>query len=77
MEEKDKICADIIKKAVDIIGGVSRTAGILEVSGTTVYGWLWGKRKPEPINCLKIQKATKGKIKAKDILPDYEWEKVL
>lgn len=66
-----------MKKAVEIVGSVARLAGIIEVSGTTVYSWLWGKSIPDPINCLKIQKATKGKVKAKDIRPDYEWDKVI
>lgn len=68
---------DQMKKAVDIVGSVARLAGIVEVSGTTVYSWLWGKSIPDPINCLKIQKATKGQVRARDIRPDYEWDKVL
>ncbi len=77
MPPKKKYNVEKVKKAVEIIGSISRLAGIIEVSQTTLYKWTWGTATPDPINCLKIQKATGGKIKARDILPDYEWDKVL
>lgn len=77
MSLKKEYNIEEIKRAVEIIGSVARLAGIIEVSGTTLYKWMWGQAVPDPINCLKIQKATKGKVKAKDIRPDYEWDKVI
>lgn len=66
-----------IRKAIDIIGSTAKLARSLEITSATVYNWLWGKSIPDPINCLKIQKATKGQVRARDIRPDYEWDKVL
>ena len=66
-----------IKEAADIFGSAIKLARAIEVGETNVYRWISGKVIPDPINCLRIQKVTKGKIKAKDILPDYEWDKIL
>jgi len=68
---------DEIRRAVEIVGSVIRLAGILRVGQLSVYKWLNGKGIPDPINCLKIEKATQGQVKARDIRPDYEWDDVI
>lgn len=68
---------DEIKRAVKILGSVMKLARALEVGELSVYRWTSGKSAPDPINCLKIQKLTNGQVKAKDIRPDYEWDKVI
>ena len=77
MKKNETSVNEYIQQAIDIVGSTAKLARQLEITSATVYNWLWGKTIPDPINCLKIQKATKGKVKAKDIRPDYEWEKVL
>lgn len=66
-----------IKRAADIVGSYHKLSLLLGVSVVNVYKWRDGKSTPDPINCLKIQKLTNGQVKAKDIRPDYEWDKVI
>jgi len=68
---------DEIKRAVKLLGSVMKLARALEVGELSVYRWTSGKSAPDPINCLKIQKLTNGLVKARDIRPDYEWDKVI
>ena len=75
--QKEKFDKEKIKDAIDIAGSAVKLARILGVGVVAVYAWVHGRSAPDPINCLKIQKATGGKIKARDIRPDYEWDKVL
>ncbi len=66
-----------VREAADILGSAMKLAREIGVGEVAVYKWIHAKSIPDPINCLKIQKATKGKVKAKDIRPDYEWDKVI
>ncbi len=77
MPEEKKANIEEIKRAASIVGSPTRLAWALEVSYNTVYSWMNGKFAPDPINCLKIQKVTKGQVQARDILPNYEWDKIL
>jgi DNA-binding transcriptional regulator YdaS (Cro superfamily) len=63
-----------INKAIEIIGGGEKLARKLEVSYQTVLNWRNGFMVPSMPNCIKIEKATEGKVKREDILPDYPWD---
>ena len=65
---------EAIKRAIEIIGSPADMAKKLNVSYHTVLTWKNGRSSITTTNCMKIEKATEGKIKAKDILPDYPWE---
>jgi DNA-binding transcriptional regulator YdaS (Cro superfamily) len=65
-----------ILKAIEILGGLTMFARKINVSYQTALDWKHGRRTPTPLNCMRIEKATEGKIKAEDILPDYRWEEL-
>lgn len=67
---------DSIAKAIEIIGGGERLARKIETSYQTVLNWKNGFSVPSIVNCVKIEKATEGKIKREDILPDYPWDEL-
>ena len=66
-----------IREASDIIGSGLKLANAINISQALIYRWMTGTAQPSPIACLRIQKATKGQVRARDIRPDYEWDKVL
>ncbi len=68
---------EAIKKAIAILGSGWKLAKKIGVNPPTVYSWTSGQRSPDPINCLRIQKATEGQVKARDILPNYDWDNVI
>ena len=65
-----------IAKAIEIIGGGERLARKIETSYQTVLNWKNGFSVPSIINCVKLEKATDGKVKREDILPDYPWDEL-
>jgi DNA-binding transcriptional regulator YdaS (Cro superfamily) len=67
---------DPILESIKILGGVRQMAIKISVSYQSVLDWKNKRRTPTPVNCLKIEKATEGKIKAEDILPDYKWSEL-
>ena len=67
---------EMIRKAIDIMGGLTSLSVKINVSYQSVLDWKHGRRVPGPINCQKIEKATDGQVKAKDILPDYPWDEL-
>jgi len=73
---KQKANLEMIKKAIDILGGLTKLSKNANVSYQSVVDWKGGRKTPSPISCQKIEKATDGKVKAKDILPDYPWEEL-
>jgi len=66
-----------IMKAVEYFGSSVKLARAIEVRELSVYNWIHGRSIPDPINCLKIQKVTNGQVKARDIRPNYEWDKII
>jgi DNA-binding transcriptional regulator YdaS (Cro superfamily) len=76
MASRQKSNTEILKKAIDIVGGLTQLSIKVNVSYQTVLDWKHGRRIPNPTNCQKIEKATNGKIKAEEILPDYPWHEV-
>ena len=65
-----------IQNAVDHFGGRVNLAKAVNISYQTISDWVNEKKTPSLDNCIKIEKATGGKVKAKDILPDYPWEEL-
>jgi len=60
-------------KAIEIIGGPSRTALLLEVTPQAVCFWRDGKRKLPAENCPRIERATNGAVRCEELRPDVEW----
>jgi DNA-binding transcriptional regulator YdaS (Cro superfamily) len=67
---------DEIKKAVDLCGGRVPLAKKINLSYQTVSDWANNKKTPSLDNCIKIERATNGSVRAKDILPDYPWDQL-
>ncbi|MBW8308057.1 MAG: helix-turn-helix domain-containing protein [Candidatus Paracaedibacteraceae bacterium] len=66
-----------INRAIEILGTASTLARELKITPISVYKWRDLKAVPSPENCLKIEKVTRGKVLAKDIRPDLDWERIL
>lgn len=67
--------ASSVQEAIKITGGAKQLASKVGVSYKTVLDWKNGRTGISLPNCLKIEQATEGKIKAKDIAPPRPWEK--
>ena len=76
MTTRQKSNTEMLKKAIDIVGGLTQLSVKINVSYQTVLDWKHGRRPPTPTNCQKIEKATDGQVKAEEILPDYPWEEL-
>lgn len=63
-----------IIKATEILGGKKKLAKDIGVSYKTILDWVSGRSGITITNALKIEKATEGKVTAKEILPDFPWE---
>lgn len=74
MAQPKKFNADKIKEASEIVGSSYKLAISMGVGVVAVYAWIHGRSTPDPINCLKIEKATGGKVKARDIRPDFDFD---
>lgn len=66
--------AEEIKKAAEILGGKQKLAIEIGVAYKTVLDWCSRRSGINVTNALKIEKATDGKVKARDILPDFPWD---
>ena len=76
MATRQKPNLEILKKAIEIAGGLTQLSIKANVSYQTVLDWKHGRRVPTPTNCQKIEKATNRAIKAEEILPDYPWDEL-
>ncbi len=74
---RKKFNVDEVQKAVSLLGGRVALASKLQVSYLTVSDWVKERKTPSLENCVKIEEATEGKVRAKDILPDYPWDKII
>lgn len=68
--------AEAIKEATKVVGGYKQLAQKVGVSYKTILDWTSGRSGVTITNALKIEKATDGVIKAKEILPDFPWEDI-
>jgi DNA-binding transcriptional regulator YdaS (Cro superfamily) len=73
-EEVVTMDTEKIKEAIKEAGGAKELASRVGVSYKTVLDWKNGRTGITVTNCIKIEKATDGKISRKDILPNYPWE---
>lgn len=65
---------DKLKEAIEIAGGVGALSSKSKISYQSIIDWRAGKKSPSHESCKKIEKATNGRVKAKEILPDYPWD---
>jgi len=65
-----------ILDAINIAGGAKELSHKINTSYQSILDWKNARKTPTALNCLKIEKATEGKIKAKDILPNYPWDEL-
>jgi hypothetical protein len=63
-----------IIKATEILGGKQNLAKDIGVSYKTILDWISGRSGITVTNALKVEKATGGKVKSRDILPDFPWD---
>ena len=63
-----------IQRAVSILGSRNALAKKINISYQTVSDWVNGKKTPSLQSCLKIEEATEGQVKVKNILSDLPWE---
>ena len=62
-----------MRKAITLFGGTVRLAKNLNTEDGNVSKWLYKQRKVPIKHALKIERLTKGQIKARDLRPDvYE-----
>lgn len=61
---------DHIKKIIQFFGTQQKVAEIARISQPSVSAWLSGYTKPGLPSLLRIEKASKGKLKAKEIRPE-------
>ena len=59
-----------MKKAILFFGGTVALSKKLDVHHASVSKWLYGKRSVPVKYAVKIEKLTKGAIKAKELRPD-------
>lgn len=65
-----------LKEAIGYVGGVGALAVKARLSYQSIIDWRRGVKSPSQTSCEKIEKATDGKVTAKDILPDFPWDDV-
>ena len=63
-----------IIKATEILGGKQNLAKDIGVSYKTILDWISGRSGITVTNALKVEKATGGKVKSRDILPGFPWD---
>ena len=74
--QKEEYNSELIVRAIEIAGGVQPLARKVGVSYQTILNWRKQRFFPSHINCMRIEKATEGNIKARDILPNDPWDEV-
>lgn len=63
-----------VRRAVEILGGRVALAKEINISYQTISEWVHGRKTPSLENCMRIERVTKGKIKARDILPPSSYD---
>jgi len=65
--------AEAVKKAADLCGSLAKLAIAVEAAYSSAFNWAHGKTAPRPLSCIKIEKATDGRVAREDIRPDFNW----
>ena len=73
---RKKFNTDAIKAAVAHFGSRVEFADAINISYQTTSEWVKGRKTPSLDNCIRIERATGGLVRAKDILPDYPWDEL-
>ena len=63
-------------EAINLVGGVSALSSKSKISYQSIIDWRGGRKAPSHMSCKKIEKATNGLVKAKDLLPGYPWDEI-
>ncbi len=64
----------LLQNAISIAGNITQLATKINADCQNILDWGNGKEALNPLHAMKIEKATGGKIKARDLLPDYHWD---
>ena len=68
-----------LQRAVDLMGGPSKSAEILGVSVTAIHAFLktdGPQARPLPLErCLQVERATNGLVRCEDLRPDIDWSR--
>ena len=59
-----------LERAVEQMGGVRRLAAAADIAPATIYSWLSGSRRMSPRLALRVERATKGAVSRKQLLPE-------
>jgi len=59
-----------VKKIIQFFGTQRKVAEVAQISQPSVAAWLSGDTKPGLPSLLRIEKASKGKLKAREIRPE-------
>ena len=70
---KHRANLDLIKRAIELAGGMTPLSKKADISYQSILDWKSGRKNPSAINCMKIEKATNGEVRAEEILPDFPW----
>ena len=73
---KIKSNIEALKKAIEEAGGMQELAKKIGVSYQTILNWKSERSSISPVNCVRIEEATHGKVSRKEILPGYSWEEM-
>lgn len=67
---------EALERAIQLVGGSAVLSRLTGITYQSIYNWQKGKVDIHPLNCIKIEKATNGKVKRQDLLPTYPWETI-
>lgn len=62
-----------VRRAAEILGGLSALARALNVKPPTVHQWADGDRPVPPQHCVAIERNTAGAVTRADLRPDDYW----
>lgn len=74
MPTKEIFNTDAIKQAVVMLGSMEKLAVAIRGTNMSVFKWVHGQAVPSPLSCMKIEKATQGRITKEQIRPHFDWE---
>ena len=74
MPTKEIFNTDAIKQAIAMFGSMEKLAAAIKGTHMSVFKWAHGKAVPSPLSCMKIEKATQGRVTKEQIRPHFDWE---
>lgn len=64
-----------IRKAAELVGGLSNLARKLDVSPQLIHRWATGQQEVPIIRCVEIEQITEGKI-TRPMLRPNDWKQI-